>query len=58
MPRDHTMKTLDVHDKNLKEISSLVEQFIETGERPIQIMVLMMVMVLNHIQMEKSGLNI
>ena len=31
------MKTLDVHDKDLKEISSLVEPFIDTGERPIQI---------------------
>ena len=31
------MKTLNVYDKDLKEISSLVEQFIDTGERPIQI---------------------
>ena len=31
------MKTLNVYDKDLKEISSLVEQFINTGERPIQI---------------------
>jgi hypothetical protein len=31
------MKTLNVHDKNLNEISSLVEQFIDTDERPIQI---------------------
>ena len=31
------MKTLDVHDKDPNEISSLVEQFIDTGERPIQI---------------------
>ena len=31
------MKTLNVYDKELKEISSLVEQFIDTGERPIQI---------------------
>ena len=31
------MKTLDVHKTNLKEIDSLVEQFIDTGERPIQI---------------------
>ena len=30
MPRDHTMKTLDVHDKNPKEISSLVESFVDT----------------------------
>ena len=29
------MKTLNVHDKDLKEISSLVEQFIDTDERPI-----------------------
>ena len=31
------MKTLNVYDKNPTEISSLVEQFIDTGERPIQI---------------------
>ena len=31
------MKTLDVHDKNQNEISSLVEQFIDTDERPMQI---------------------
>ena len=31
------MKTLNVYDKELKEISSLVEQFIDTDERPIQI---------------------
>ena len=31
------MRTLDVHDKDPNEISSLVEQFIDTGERPIQI---------------------
>ena len=31
------MKTLNVHDKDPNEISSLVEQFIDTGERPIQI---------------------
>jgi len=31
------VKTLDVHDKDPKEISSLVESFIDTGERPIQI---------------------
>ena len=31
------MKTLNVYDKELKEINSLVEQFIDTGERPIQI---------------------
>ena len=31
------MKTLSVYDKDPKEISSLVEQFIDTGERPIQI---------------------
>ena len=31
------MKTLNVYDKDLKEISSLVEQFIDTDERPIQI---------------------
>ena len=30
------MKTLDVHDKDPNKISSLVEQFINTGERPIQ----------------------
>jgi len=31
------VKTLDVHDKDPNEISSLVEQFIDTDERPIQI---------------------
>ena len=31
------MKTLNVHDKNPNEISSLIEQFIDTDERPIQI---------------------
>ena len=31
------MKTLNVYDKNPTEISSLVEQFIDTGERPIHI---------------------
>ena len=31
------MKTLNLHDKNPNEISSLVEQFIDTDERPIQI---------------------
>jgi len=31
------MKTLNIHDKDSNEISSLVEQFIDTGERPIQI---------------------
>ena len=31
------MKTLNIHDTDLKEISTLVEQFIDTGERPIQI---------------------
>ncbi len=31
------MKTLNVYDKDPNEISSLVEQFIDTGERPIQI---------------------
>ena len=31
------MKTLDVHDKDPNEISSLDEQFIDTDERPIQI---------------------
>ena len=31
------MKTLNVYDKNQKEISPLVEQFIDTDERPIQI---------------------
>ena len=31
------MKTLNVYNKDLKEISSLVEQFIDTDERPIQI---------------------
>ena len=31
------MKTLDVHKTDPKEISTLVEQFIDTNERPIQI---------------------
>ena len=31
------MKTLDVHKTDPNEISSLVEQFIDTDERPIQI---------------------
>ena len=31
------MKTLNIHDTDPKEISTLVEQFIDTGERPIQI---------------------
>ena len=31
------MKTLNVHDKDPNKISSLVEQFINTCERPIQI---------------------
>ena len=31
------MKTLNIHDKDPNEITSLVEQFIDTGERPIQI---------------------
>ena len=31
------MKTLNVYDKDLKEISFLVEQFVDTNERPIQI---------------------
>ena len=31
------MKTLNVYDKDLTEISSLVEQFVDTNERPIQI---------------------
>ena len=31
------MKTLNVHDKDPNKISSLVERFINTGERPIQI---------------------
>ena len=37
MTRDHTIKTLDVYDKDPKEISSLVEPFVDTDERPIQI---------------------
>ena len=37
MPREHTMKTLDVHKTDLKEIGSLVESFVDTDERPIQI---------------------
>ena len=31
------MKTLSLYDKDPNEISSLVEKFIDTGERPIQI---------------------
>ena len=31
------MKTLNVYDTDPNEINSLVEQFIDTGERPIQI---------------------
>jgi len=31
------VKTLNIHDKDPNEISSLVEQFIDTDERPIQI---------------------
>ena len=31
------MKTLNVYDKDPNEISTLVEQFIDTGERPIKI---------------------
>ena len=31
------MKTLNVYDKDLTEISSLVESFVDTDERPIQI---------------------
>jgi len=31
------MKTLNIYDKDLKEVSSLVEQFVDTNERPIQI---------------------
>ena len=31
------MKTLDVHDKDPNEISSLVKSFVDTDERPIQI---------------------
>ena len=31
------MKTLNVYDKDPNKISTLVEQFIDTGERPIQI---------------------
>ena len=31
------MKTLNVYDKDPNEISTLVEKFIDTGERPIQI---------------------
>jgi len=31
------MKTLNIHDKDPNEINSLVEQFIDTDERPIQI---------------------
>ena len=35
--RGTMMKTLDIHKSDLKEISNLVEQFINTNERPIQI---------------------
>ena len=35
--RGTRMKTLNVYDKDLKEISSLVESFVDTDERPIQI---------------------
>jgi hypothetical protein len=31
------MKTLSLYDKDPNEISCLVEQFFDTGERPIQI---------------------
>jgi len=31
------MKTLNIHDKDPNKITSLVEQFIDTSERPIQI---------------------
>ena len=31
------MKTLDIHKTDLKEINSLVESFVDTDERPIQI---------------------
>ena len=31
------MKTLNVYDKDPNEISNLDEKFIDTGERPIQI---------------------
>jgi len=31
------MKTLNVYDKDPNEISSLVESFVDTDERPIQI---------------------
>ena len=31
------MKTLDVHKTDPKEISSLVESFVDTVERPLQI---------------------
>ena len=31
------MKTLDVHKTDPREISSLVETFVDTDERPIQI---------------------
>ena len=37
MEESAIMKTLNVHDKNPNEISSLVEEFIDTDERPIQI---------------------
>ena len=35
--RSTIVKTLDIHKTDLKEISSLVESFINTDERPIQI---------------------
>ena len=35
------MKTLNIHDKDPNEISSLVEQFIDTDERPIQKILIM-----------------
>ena len=37
MKESAVVKTLNVHDKNPNEISSLVEQFIDTVEKPIQI---------------------
>ena len=35
------MKTLSLYDKDPNEISCLVEQFFDTGERPIQIFLIM-----------------
>ena len=35
--RGTRMKTLNVYDKDPNEISSLVESFVDTDERPIQI---------------------